>query len=91
MVQACVPPSDRLELVKAMIAVGKGGERPRLRRELMTYRADPETGVDVELITTLCTALAAGEQQDRETLRLIAEDPRSIPQVAAAAKAALGK
>ncbi|HVV84394.1 MAG TPA: PQQ-binding-like beta-propeller repeat protein [Kofleriaceae bacterium] len=85
------PPGDRLELVKAMIAIGKGGERPRLRRELVTYRADPELGVDTELIATLCQALAAGDQQDRETLRMIAEDPRSIPQVATAAKAALGK
>ena len=57
----------------------------------MTYRADPETGVDGDLVATLCKALAAGDQQDRETLRLIAEDPRSVPQVASAAKAALGK
>ena len=85
------PARDRLELVRAMIAVGGGGERPRLRRELVTYRADPETGVDGDLVATLCKALAAGDQQDRETLRLIAEDPRSVPQVASAAKAALGK
>ncbi len=85
------PPGDRLELVRAMIAIGKGGERPRLRRELVTYRADPELGVDVDLVATLSAALAAGDQQDRETLRLIAEDPRSIPQVASAARAALGK
>lgn len=85
------PAGDRLELVRAMIAIGKGGERPRLRRELVTYRADPDTGVDADLVSTLCTALAAGEQQDRETLRLIAEDPRSVPAVATAAKAALAR
>ncbi len=84
------PAGDRLELVRAMIAIGKGAERVRLRRELMTYRADPELGVDVELIQTRTAALAAGDQQDRESLRMIAEDPRSVPQVAAAAKAALG-
>ena len=83
------PVADRLELVKAMIAVGKGAERVRLRRELVTYRADPELGVDVALVTTLVDTLAKGDQQDRETLRLIAEDPRSVPAVAAAAKAAL--
>jgi hypothetical protein len=84
------PARDRLELVRAMIAIGKGSERTRLRRELVTYRADPDTGVDAELVATLCSALAAGDQQDRETLRLIAEDPRSVPAVATAARAALG-
>ena len=47
------------------------------------------TGVDAALVSTLVDTLAKGDQQDRETLRLIAEDPRSVPAVAAAAKAAL--
>lgn len=85
------PVADRLELVKAMVAIGKGGERVRLRRELMTYRADPELGADQALVDALVGALAAGDQQDRETLRLVAEDPRSAPAVATTARAALGK
>lgn len=82
-------PAVRLELTRALIAVGPARARPTLARELMLYRADPGFAAEVELATAMITTLAAGSDEDREIVRMVAEDPRSTPAVAALARAAL--
>ena len=79
----------RLELVRALIAIGHGRERARLKAELVQYRADPAFAAEAELVVAMTAALAAGGPEDREVVRWIATDPRSNPAVAAAAQAAL--
>ena len=79
----------RLELVRALIAIGAGRERPILARELMAYRADPGFAAETDLVTAMLAALAAGGDQDRETVRMIAVDVRTTPAIAALAQAAL--
>ncbi len=84
-------PAARLELVKALIAIGHGRERDELRRELVLYRADPAFAAEVELVTVIVADLVAGSSEDRETVRMVAEDPRSDVAVAAVAKAAVSR
>ena len=84
-------PAARLELVKALIAIGHGRERDELRRELVLYRADPAFAAEVELVTVIVADLVAGSSEDRETVRMVAEDPRSDAAVAAVAKAAVSR
>lgn len=79
----------RLELTRALIAIGHGRERDDLRRELMLYRADPGFAAETDLVAAMVGSLVAGSPEDRETVRMVAEDPRSAPPVAAVAKAAL--
>lgn len=79
----------RLELVRALIAIGHGRERARLKAELVQYRADPGFAAEADLVVAMTTAVAAGGPEDREVVRWIATDPRSNPAVAAAAQAAL--
>jgi hypothetical protein len=83
------PAGDRLELVRAMFAVGKGAERAYLRSTLVLERADPAFAKEPQLVEVIVTSLAAGGREDRETVRFVARDPRSDASVAAAAKAAL--
>lgn len=83
------PPGDRLELVRAMIAVGQGAERARLRSQLVLERADPAFAREAALVETIVMALAAAGVEDRETVRFVARDPRTAPAVADAARAAL--
>ncbi len=83
------PAGDRLELVRAMFAVGKGAERAYLRSTLVLERADPAFAKEPQLVEVIVTSLAAGGREDRETVRFVARDPRSEASVAAAAKAAL--
>jgi len=85
------PDGDRLELVRALIAVGQAAVRPRLRQELLVYRADPSFASEADLVGALVTALAAGDAIDRETVRLVASDGRSAPAVAAAARDAIAE
>lgn len=82
-------PPVRLELVKALIAIGHGRERDLLRAELLTYRADPGFAAEGDLVTAIVAALVAGTPEDRETVRMIAEDTRTAAAIAAIAKAAL--
>ncbi len=83
------PTADRLELVRAMIAVGQGAEHDRLRRQLLMYRADPGFAGEAALVEAIARALAAGGAEARETLRYVAEDPRTVPATSAIAKSAL--
>ncbi len=83
------PAGDRFELVRAMIAVGQGAERPRLRSLLMMERADPALGREAKLVEVIAMALAAGSAEDRETLRFVASDARTVDAVAEVARAAL--
>jgi hypothetical protein len=75
--------------VRAMIAVGQGAERPRLRSQLVIERSDPGFAKEAALVETIVKALAAGGVEDRETVRFVARDPRTAPAVADAARAAL--
>lgn len=77
----------RLELVKALIAIGHGRERDVLRGELVVYRADPAFAAEAELVAAVIADLVAGSPEDRETVRMVAEDPRSVPALAEVAKA----
>ncbi len=86
---AATAPAARLELTRALIAIGHGKERGRLRRELVLYRADPGFAGETDLVVAIVTSVAAGTAEDREVVRWVAEDARSAPAVAAAAKAAL--
>lgn len=86
-----IAPAARLELVKALIALGHGRERDVLRSELVTYRADPGFAAEIDLVTAIVADLVAGSSEDRETVRMVAEDPRSAPAVAAVAKAGVGR
>ncbi|MBK7072388.1 MAG: PQQ-binding-like beta-propeller repeat protein [Myxococcales bacterium] len=79
----------RLELVRALIAIGHGRERARLKAELVQYRADPGFAAEADLVVAMTAAVAAGGPEDREVVRWIAADARSHPAVAAAAQAAL--
>lgn len=83
------PPGDRLELVRAMIAVGQGAERARLRSQLMLERADPAFAREANLVEAIVKALASGGVEDREAVRFVARDARTAPAVAEAARAAL--
>lgn len=83
------PATDRLDLVRAMIAIGQGAERPRLRDLLLIERADPAFAREADLVEAVIRALAAGGVEDRESVRFVASDPRSAAPVAAAARAAL--
>lgn len=83
------PPPARLELVRALIAIGHGRQRDILRAELVTYRADPGFAGEGDLVTAIVADLVAGTPEDRETVRMVAEDPRTAAAVAAIAKAAL--
>ena len=82
-------PVPRLELVRALIAIGHGRERARLRTELVQYRADPGFAGETDLVLAITADIAAGTPEDREVVRWVAADPRTQPSVAAAAKAAL--
>lgn len=84
-------PLARLELTRALIAIGHGRERDDLRNELVTYRADPSFAAETELVTAIIGSLAQGSPEDRETLRMVAEDARSAPVVVAVAKSAIGQ
>jgi len=83
------PAGDRLELTRAMVAVGQGAERAGLRHQLLMYRADPAFAGEKDLLAVIATAVAAGGAEDREALRYVAEDPRTQGAVADAVKAAL--
>jgi hypothetical protein len=83
------PASDRVDLVRAMIAIGKGSERAWLRTQLVLERADPAFAREEKLVEAMVTALAAGGPEDRETLRYVATDARSAASVAQAARDAL--
>jgi hypothetical protein len=83
------PTTDRVELVRAAIAIGKGAERPWLRSQLVLERADPGFAREASLVEAMAMALAAGGVEDRETLRYVAGDARTAPAVATAARAAL--
>lgn len=83
------PSGDRLDLVRAMIAMGKGSERAWLRTQLVLERADPAFAREEKLVEAMVTALASGGPEDRETLRYVATDARSAASVAQAARDAL--
>lgn len=83
------PATDRTELVRAMVAIGQGAERPWVRSQLVLERADPALAREARLVEAMVAALAAGGVEDRETLRYVATDPRTVPAVADAARAAL--
>ncbi|MEZ4402669.1 MAG: PQQ-binding-like beta-propeller repeat protein [Kofleriaceae bacterium] len=82
-------PAPRLELVRALVAIGHGSERGRLRQALVLSRADPAFAAETDLVTVMAAAVAAGGPEDRELVRWLADDARTAPAVAAAARAAL--
>ncbi|MBZ0236003.1 MAG: PQQ-binding-like beta-propeller repeat protein [Deltaproteobacteria bacterium] len=81
--------TDRLEVVRAMIAIGRGSERAWVRSQLVLERADPAFAREEKLVEVMVASLAAGGPEDRETLRYVATDARSAASVAQAARAAL--
>jgi hypothetical protein len=83
------PAGDRTELVRAMIAIGRGAERSWLRSQIILERADPAFAREARLVEAMTAALAAGGPEDREALRYVAGDARSVDSVAQAAREAL--
>lgn len=82
---------ELVEIVKALAAIGDGAEVAPLRRMLMAYRADPLFAGDPKLVGAVIAALVARGGSGREWVAFVAEDPRSLDAVAAAARAALAK
>ncbi len=82
---------DAVEVVRALRAIGQGGERAPLRTYLLIYRADPEFAKADALVGAVVDALAGGGPDDRELLRFVAEDGRTQGPVAAVAKVAAAR
>jgi hypothetical protein len=78
--------ADSVEVVRALHAIGQGAERAPLRTYLMIYRADADFAKADALVGAVVDGLAGGGADDRELLRFVAEDGRTLAPVAAVAK-----
>jgi outer membrane protein assembly factor BamB len=72
--------SDLVHVIAAMTAIGGGSERAALDSHLLLYHADDALGSDAAWQKAIVVALATkGGPAERELLRWIAADPRTVP------------
>jgi outer membrane protein assembly factor BamB len=73
-------PSELVQVIAAMAAIGGGAERLALGSHLLLYHVDTDLGADASWQKAIVLALAdKGGPEQRELLRQVAADPRTHP------------
>lgn len=84
------PPTDLIEVVKALGALGKGAEIAPLRQFLLAYRSDPGFSKRIgPLGAAIDVLLTQGGTPERELIGFLADEPRTQQPVAEYARRAL--
>ena len=82
---------DLVAVIDAMSAIGGGAQLQILTSHLLLYHADEELGANAAWAKAIAIALAAhGGPAEREVLRQVAADPRTVPMLASAIRDSLG-
>lgn len=83
---------DVVRMIEAMVAIGGGAERRVLSSHLLLYRVDEDRGADTAWQKAIVGALAStAGPGDRELLRFVAADPRTVPTLAALIRETVGE
>lgn len=80
------------DILDALAACGNRDALPAMRAYLLTYRSDPMFASDSTVLMAATDALLAlGSARERELVAYVANEPRTLPEIAAYAKQALAQ